>query len=154
MVDELRSGQPLGSVSLLGGVRIAAAKPSAGLLKGQLLRYLAEIAWAPDAVLVNGHLDWSETDDGRFLVSARVDEVEGRVFISLNDDGFIGQIDADDRPRQEGARMVERPWRGRFRNFQRVDGRALPHAADVSWMVDGVYDCVWEGALTSWKLSR
>jgi hypothetical protein len=150
VIDRLASGQPYGSVSLFGFLPIATGKPSRALLKGELLRYLAEIAWAPDAILANDRLLWSEIDRGKLVVSARVGEVDGHVTISLNDEGMIAQVDAADRPCQEGAEMIERPWRGVFRDFRKVAGRIVPHAADASWSVDGQYHCVWQGALTSW----
>ncbi len=153
VIDQLQSGQPLGSVSLFGCLRLATGKPSRELIKGELLRYLAEIAWAPDAILSNEQLVWSEIDRSRLVVSARVGEADGQVVLSLNDEGMIAQVDAADRPRQEGKVTVERPWRGAFRDFRKIAGRIIPHAADVSWMVDGQYHCVWKGALTSWKPS-
>ena len=61
VIDALQRGSTTSEVRLLGCVRLAGTKPddAAALLKGQLLRYLAELAWAPDAILQNALLQWS-----------------------------------------------------------------------------------------------
>ena len=46
---------------LFGSLRLArAAGPHVG--KGELMRYLAELAWAPHAMLHNPQLSWREID--------------------------------------------------------------------------------------------
>ncbi len=152
MVDELHHGTPAGSVSLFDKVRLAESTPSPALLKGELMRYLAELAWAPDAIIANRLLRWEILESDRIAVSASIGAVSGRVTAMLDERGCIGQIDADDRPRMEGDEFVERGWRGRFGDYRPVSGRLIPHHAEVSWRIDGIFEPVWIGKLTSWTL--
>jgi hypothetical protein len=148
--DELEGQTANGSVRLFGHLPLAKAAPSPALTKADLMRYLAELPWAPDAVLSNDQLGWTELDSGRLRVAARCANVEAAVTFTLDDDGLISTVEAEDRPRQEGAYIKERPWRGAFSDYRAVDGRTVPHAAEVGWVVDGEAFSVWRGRLKSW----
>ena len=50
VVDALKNGEADLEVRLLRHVRIASVKGGASSAKGEIMRYLAEIAWAPDAI--------------------------------------------------------------------------------------------------------
>ena len=51
--DALRDREARFDVLALGVIPIARAEHSSALMRGELMRYLAELAWAPDAILVN-----------------------------------------------------------------------------------------------------
>ena len=44
----------------------------AGLAQGEAFRYLAEIAWVPQAILANPQLTWREVDEQSVEVSTSV----------------------------------------------------------------------------------
>lgn len=71
---------------------------------------------------------------------------------ALDSDGFISTVEAEDRQRQERRVMRERPWRGAFSDYRVVDGRSIPHAAEVGWVVDGAAFSVWQGRLGGWSV--
>lgn len=150
--DELEGEEASGSVHLLDCVPLVRAAPSVALAKADLMRYLAELAWAPDAMLSNDRLDWTELAAGRLQVAAHCAGVEAAVTFTLDSGGVISHVEAEDRPRQEGRAMRERPWRGAFSDYRVVDGRLLPHAAEVAWVVDGDVVPVWRGRLDSWAM--
>ena len=117
------------------------------------MRYLAELPWAPDAILSNEELRWTELGDGRLRVATSCAGVEAAVTFTLDGDGLFSKVEADDRPRQEGSDLKERPWRGAFTNYREIDGVMLPHAAEVGWIVDGKEFSVWHGQLEAWKVT-
>ena len=47
-------------VLALGFIPLVRAQHTTALQRGELMRYLAELAWAPDAILHNPHLRWRE----------------------------------------------------------------------------------------------
>ena len=152
VIDALQGSSTTSEVRLFGCLRLTRAKPddAAALLKGQLLRYLAELAWAPDAILQNAMLRW--TSHGNALrVAVQHGDVRCELGITLNDDGYIGSALAPDRPRKEGGGFVERPWRGRFSDYRKHRGRWLPFKGDVGWVLDEGLVNVWQGEIAGWE---
>ena len=150
--DELQNGLPGGSVSLLGGITLSKATPSPALLKGELMRYLAELPWAPDALLSNERVIWAEDANKALQASVHDFGVRASVLFRLNAYDAIASVSAEDRPRQEGRGFRERPWHGTFDDYRTVSGRLLPHKAEVSWDIDGTRFPVWRGALEEWEV--
>jgi hypothetical protein len=63
---------------LFGSLRLArAAGPQAS--KAELMRYLAELAWVPQAILHNTRLSWREIDATTIEVSAKSQAGPARV---------------------------------------------------------------------------
>ncbi|MDP1908890.1 MAG: hypothetical protein Q8K85_11365, partial [Hyphomicrobium sp.] len=79
--DALAAGEGRLDVTALGFIPIARATPSVALLRGELMRYLAEIAWAPDAILHNTELNWRSEGPGALVVSAGVGEAACEVVL-------------------------------------------------------------------------
>lgn len=151
LVDALHGWQTRSELRLFGGLRLVGAKPNdASVLKGQILRYLAELAWAPDAIVQNEMLQWS-VHGNSMSVTIQHGNVSCALDITLDDEGRIGSVFAPDRPRKEGNHFVERPWRGRFSDYRKHRGRWLPFKAEVDWVVDESPVNVWQGELTDWK---
>jgi len=117
------------------------------------MRYLAELAWAPDAILANPALVWTVIDGRTLRVSAGRDDARGEVELRLDENGRIASISAKDRPRKEGAGFVERPWAGRFCDYRRHLGRWLPFAGEVGWVLDGQAVVAWRGTIQSWTIA-
>jgi hypothetical protein len=56
--DALQHGEGQLDVTALGFITLIRAERSAALMRGELMRYLAELALAPDAILLNTALRW------------------------------------------------------------------------------------------------
>ena len=151
VIDELIRGTPRSEVRILGAVRLAGARSGRLLIMGQLMRYMAEIPWSPDAILRNRTLQWS-VSDRTLRVSAQSGVVSGTVDLELDGDGRIESVSAD-RPRMEGDSFVERPWRGRFFDYRFQQERWIPFQAEVGWVLDGQLVIVWRGTIDSWRLA-
>lgn len=121
--------------------------------KGEIMRYLAELALAPDAILLNRSLVWSVIDERTLTVAAGPGAGQGSVRIDLDDEGRIGSIFAPDRPFADGRIVEERPWSGRFFDYRLHEGRWLPFGAEVGWTIDGQVVNYWRGTMTSWSIA-
>ena len=152
VTDAYCEGEGSLDVRLFGRVRLARMSGPA-FAKGEIMRYLAEIAWAPDAILLNHSLVWSVIDSRTLKVAAGSGAGYGSVWIDLDHDGRIGGIFAPDRPFVDGKIVEERPWSGQFTDYRRHAGRWLPFSAEVGWCVDGWLENYWRGTLTSWAVA-
>ncbi len=152
VTDAYCKGEGSLDVRLFGWISLAHMSGPA-FAKGEIMRYLAEIAWAPDAILRNRALVWSVIDDRTLNVAAGSGAGYGSVRIDLDDEGRIGGIFAANRPFSDGKIVEERPWSGRFFDYRRHAGRWLPFSADVGWCVGGRLANYWRGTITSWAVS-
>jgi hypothetical protein len=150
ILDSYLAGEGLLEVRLFGSLRIArAAGPQ--ISRGELMRYLAELAWAPHAMRQNPYLSWREIDATTVEVSAESVGGPARVRLVF-ENGDIVRIEADDRPRSVGSCMVPTRWRGRFFDYREIDGCRIPTRAVVSWLSDeGSFDC-WRGKVTGFTM--
>jgi hypothetical protein len=119
--------------------------------KGELMRYLAELSWAPHAMLYNPQLSWREIDATTAEVSAESPAGLARVRL-IFESGDITRVEADDRPRAVGRRTVPTRWYGRCCDYRQVDGCRIPTQAVVSWLLeDGPFE-YWRGRVTRFRM--
>jgi hypothetical protein len=149
--DALKDGEGRLNVLGLGIVPISRAEHSSALMRGELMRYLAELAWAPDAILLNAELRWREDGPDKLAVSAGSGETAAEVVLSLDGEGRIAGGFAPDRPRSAKAPFLPTPWRGRFSDYRHHNGMWLPFAGEVAWMIDGKEDVYWQGRVEHWE---
>jgi hypothetical protein len=156
--NALEHGDGRLDIMVLGVVPIARAERTPALVRRDQLRYLAELAWAPDAILCNTALRW-HAESTILAVSAGIGATASEIMLSLHSDGRIAGVYAPDRPRSTTAPFLPTPqrgqrlptsqnamdsirWRSRLgdrwqaRNLLAVSGRALvgPLMADRSAM--------------------
>jgi hypothetical protein len=118
ILDVLKDGEAKMEVRAFRHLRIGGVEGGAAAAKGEIMRYLAEIAWVPDAILHNSVLAWTVVDEHTLRVSAGTGDAHGAVELSLDDNGRIDRVSAKDRPRMEASGFVERPWSGRFFDYR------------------------------------
>jgi hypothetical protein len=150
VADYFVDGQGGLDVRLLGAVPLANEIGTVEANLGEILRYLAELPWNPDAILYNTELDWAVLDAQTIKVAFRAVGPRAEIIFKLNSDGLIETALAESRPYTNGKQKLDRPWHGRFWDYQRIDGRLMPLQGEVAWVLDG-QDCIyWRGKVTSW----
>lgn len=150
VADYLRADSWGVRVRLLGLIPFATSVDNLPAMKGETMRYLAELPWAPDAILSNSRLAWRVINAHSFAVTSR--DGVGEVILRLSPDGLVAAIEASDRPRIESGVTVERPWQGVFTDYQRFEGRTVPTHASVSWILPTGAFKTWEGQVVNWSL--
>lgn len=151
--DALIDGQGRFDVMAFGIIPIVRAENSVALMRGELMRYLAELAWAPDAILLNATLRWRVDGPERLTVSAGTGEGEVEVNLSLDSHGHIAGSFAPDRPRSAKEPFLPTPWRGRFSDYRHQGGMWIPFAGEVAWEIDGIDETYWHGRIEQWDAS-
>ena len=152
--DALKDGEGRFEVMALGFIPIVRAEHSSALVRGELMRYLAELAWAPDAILHNTELRWRKDGPDTLSVSAGTGETASEVMLSLDGEGRIGGSFSPDRPRSATAPFLPTPWRGRFSDYRRHENRWLPFAGEVAWEIDGKEFVYWQGRIEHWGMDE
>ena len=140
------------AVTALGVIPLARAAPTPALTRGELMRYLGEIALAPDIILGNRALRWRSDGPDQLVVGAGQDAIAAEVTLSLDSDGRIGSIFAPDRCRSPTAPFLPTPWRGQFSDYRQHLGQWLPFAAEVAWEIDGSSETYWTAEMTDWAM--
>jgi len=124
-------------VMMLGAFPLARIVGGAAANQGEVLRYLAELPWWPDAILVNGSLDWTVVDAKTIKVATGRGVERGEVTFELDEDGLIARASAPTRVYAEkNGRMTKHPWHGRFWDYQRTGDRLMPMQGEVAWALD------------------
>ena len=154
-----RSDLPAGTggleVMLLGAFPIARMIGGAAANQGEVLRYLAELPWCPDAILANRSLDWTVLDAKTIKVATGAGTARGEVTFELDEDGLIARASAPSRIYAEAnGRTSERPWRGRFWDYQRTRGRLMPMQGEVAWALDAGDFIYWRGRILDWRAGQ
>jgi hypothetical protein len=122
-----------------------------GIHQGQLLRYLAELPWNPDAILCNRDLEWTVLSSKSIRVAAGIGAARGEITFELGGDGYIATASAVSRLCAENGQLVPRPWHGRFWDYQLIGDRMLPRQAEVAWTLDAGEFVYWRGRLLTWS---
>jgi hypothetical protein len=152
--DALQNGGARFDIIALGFIPIARAEHSSALIRGELMRYLAEIAWAPDAILLNTELRWREDAPDRLAVSAGSGDRAAEVMLGLDNEGRIASAFAPDRPRSATLPVLPTPWRGRFSDYRLHGTVWLPFAGEVAWEIDAKPEAYWQGRIEHWQASK
>jgi hypothetical protein len=133
--------------AILGLFPLANLRGCGELARGELMRFLAETAWYPTALLPRQGLRWEAIDDR----CARATLVDGDNAVSLtfrfNEEGLIETVHADARGRLDGDRVEQLPWEGRFWNYAVRDGMRVPLEGEVAWLAPEGRKPYWRGTV-------
>jgi hypothetical protein len=148
VVDSYNGDEGRLEARLFGLVPVMRAR-GPDLAEGEAMRYLAELPWAPHAMLANSSLEWRAVDARSVEVAARVGAERAAVHLEFDDDGDVAGSFTDARPRTEGKSVVRRPWRGVFGDYGVFGGVRVPTSAEVRWeLPDGEFT-YWRGRIRS-----
>lgn len=111
---------------------------------GALLRYLAESAWVPTALLPGAGVRWSAVDD----ITARASLTDAGTTVSMDVHfgarGEIVRISAL-RHRDVDGTPVLTPWVGHFADYARVEDMMVPMTSEVGWVTSAGWQPYWRG---------
>lgn len=133
--------------ALLGLVPLGSPSPSAELDSGELMRFFAEAAWYPTALLPSQGVRWQAVD----ATSARATLTDGPLSITLTfsfgDDGLMTRVHAPARGRSIAGQNIPTPWEGRWFDYQRVEGMLVPTRGEVAWLLPVGDKPYWRGTV-------
>ena len=145
--DAYVAGEGILHAAWLGLVSLVNLRGTDDVAGGQLMRFFAEAAWYPTALLPSQGVRWERVDDR----SARGILVDGAVTLSMHftfsEQDFIDTIRADARGRAVGGKVIPTPWQGRFWNYDERDGMQVPLNGEVAWLLPEGPKPYWRGRI-------
>ena len=142
--DAYVNGEGILHAALFGMLDVANQHDTAGLALGELMRFLAEAAWYPTALLPREGVRWLAVDDR--TANARL--TDGTLSVMLRfqftADDVIASVRADARSRATRGGTIIAPWEGVWSDWERRDGMLVPTAGEVAWILP-------EGRLPYWR---
>jgi len=147
VLDSLVDSRGAGQVSLLSAIRIASIGGTPEMNSSALHRFLAETVWSPTALLPSERLRWSAIDDNTACATLIAHGVTVSLEFRFNAAGEVVGIFTPGRWGSFGGSYVQKPWEGRFRAYDTVQGMRIPKHGEVGWYDGSVWGAVWEGTL-------
>jgi hypothetical protein len=154
--DAYVAGEGILHAALLGLIAVADLRGTPEVAQGELMRFLAEAAWYPTALLPSQGVRWEGIDN----TTARATLTDGATAATLNfrfdADGFITGVRAAARHRVVDGVPIATPWQGRFWNYAIRDGMHIPLEGEVAWELPSGPLPYWRGRLTeaTYELAR
>jgi hypothetical protein len=138
--------------AILGLFDLTDLRGTGEVAQGELMRFFAEAAWYPTALLPSQGIRWEAVDER----SAKATLIEGDLVLTMTftfgADGLLEAIRADARGRTVGNTIMMRPWEGRMSNYQLRDGMRVPLNGEVAWLLpeaEGGRKPYWRGEIVS-----
>ena len=120
--------------AMLGLFTVADVQGGGEIARGEMMRYFAEAAWYPTALLPSQGVRWDAVDDR----SANATLVDGPITLTLlfrfDEAGLVTSVHADARGAGVGKDAVMLPWECSASNYQLRDGMMVPTVGGAAWM--------------------
>lgn len=133
--DAYIAGEGLLHASLLGLVSLANMRGEDDIAEGELMRFFAEAAWYPTALLPSQQVRWEPVDDHSARATLRDGTISVTMLFTFAESGLIETVRAEARGRAVSGKIVRTPWQGRFWNYSERDGMQVPLDSEVAWLL-------------------
>jgi hypothetical protein len=148
--DAYVAGEGILHPTIAGLFTLANLRDSGGdVAQGELMRFFAEAAWYPTALLPSQGVRWQAVDDN----AARATMSDGPLTLTLlfrfAADGTIASVRADARGRTVQGKVIPTPWEGVWSNVVERDGMRVPLAGEVAWLTPEGRKPYWRGTITA-----
>jgi hypothetical protein len=134
VVDCYIAGKGLLHAAIAGLFTVARVAGDGEIARGEFMRYFAEAAWYPTALLPGHGVQWNAVDNH----SANATIVDGPLTLTLlfrfNDADQIASFRAEARGAMDGKQIIMLPWEGTWSNYQTRGGMIVPLAGEVAWI--------------------
>lgn len=146
--DAYIAGEGILHATLLGLVSLVEMRGDPDVAAGELMRFFAEAAWYPTALLPSQGVRWETVDDTAARATLTDGEIRLTMLFRFNEAGLIESIQAEARGRAVKGEVIPTPWAGRWRNYQRRDGMLIPLEGEVAWLLPDGPKPYWRGRIT------
>ena len=146
--DAYVAGEGILEVSLWGLVPLAASRGTPEAARGELIRFLAEAAWYPTALLPSQGVRWQAVDAVSANATLGDGDTEVTLLFTFDSAGLIESARAEARGAAIGKTVVMMPWEGRWAEHQMRDGMLVPTQGEAAWLTPQGRKVYWRGSVT------
>jgi hypothetical protein len=134
VVDSYIAGLGLLHAAVWGWFTMAKEQGAGEIARGEFMRYFAEVAWYPTALLPSQGVRWKAVDAHSAVATMEDGALGLSLLFRFNDAGLIDSFRAEARAGKVGNQVVMAPWEGRWSNYQMHHGIQVPFTGEVAWM--------------------
>ncbi len=133
--DAYLAGEGTMHAAVLGLVSMVNQRGTGELAQGELMRFFAEAAWYPTALLPSQGVFWDAADDHSARATLKDGDLALTLLFRFNKDNLIDTVRAEARGRSVVGTTVPVPWQCRFWNYAIRDGIRVPLDGEVAWLL-------------------
>lgn len=149
VVDAFTEGHGMLRARLLSTIPVADAAPDPMLDEGELMRYLAEAAWFPQALLPSNGVTWEAVDDRHARATITQGDTSASLLFTFNTEDAIVEVHSEGRGYEQDGEYIPTPWTGRFWSYETINGMWIPTEGEVEWNLPGGDLVYWRGVIES-----
>jgi hypothetical protein len=135
--------------AVLGLFSMADLHGPGDIAQGELMRFFAEAAWYPTALLPSQGVRWQAVDDHSAKATLADGTLSVTMLFNFNDAGMIESVRAEARAAIVGKTIVMIPWEARVSSYQERNGMRVPLTGEASWLSPQGRRPYWRGAIAS-----
>src|SRR6202047_2028769 len=147
--DSYIAGEGILHASLFGLVSLANLRGTPEIAQGELMRFLAEAAWYPTALLPSQGVQWKAIDDFSAEATLKDGETALTLLFRFDENGLIKSVRAEARGRTVAGAVIPTPWEGQWRNYEPRCGICVPTEGEVAWLLPEGPKPYYRGRITS-----
>lgn len=147
--DAYIAGEGILHATLFGLLSLVNLHGTLDVAQGELMRFFAEAAWYPTALLPSQGVRWEEVDDTSAKATLRDCEITLTMLFRFNENNLIESVRAEARGRTVGGKVIPTPWEGRWKQYELRDGMHIPLNGEVVWVLPEGPKPYWRGHITS-----
>jgi hypothetical protein len=149
--DAYVAGEGILHAAVLGLFTVADVSGTRAMAEGELMRFFAEAAWYPTALLPSQGVRWDAVDAHSARGTLREGDIESTLLFRFNAEGLVETVRAEARGRMVNGKPVPTPWQGRFWSYAERSGMRVPLEGEVAWLLPDGAKPYWRGRIRETK---
>ena len=146
--DAYVAGEGILHASLVGLFPLVNMRGTGDVAEGELMRFFAEAAWYPTALLPSQGVRWEAVDDRSAYATLSEGDISITMLFTFDEQGLIETVGTEARGRTVGEEVVPTPWQGRFWNYEERGRMQVPLDGEVAWLIPEGPKPYWRGSIT------
>ncbi len=145
--DAYIAGEGILQGSLFGLFSIVKMIGTKEVAEGELMRYFAETAWYPTALLPGQGVKWEAVSDTTARATLQDGDIAMTLLFRFNESSVIESVYAAARGRTVAGTVIPTPWEGRWSHYELRDGMLVPTRGEVAWILPDGDKPYWRGRI-------
>ncbi len=145
--DAYIAGEGVLTAKLFGLLTVMKQPSTPELAQGELMRFFAEGAWYPTALLPTQGVAWEAIDDAQASATLSDGTTTVKLVFQFDAQGLISSVRSDGRYREVDGELVATPWQGRFWDYELREGMLIPLEGEVAWLLQEGPKPYWRGCI-------